>query len=109
MPSERNVVIRLSGWARTLVLRETGEPVELVHIEELDDRRRAFVELPSGLRTYVAEAALTSRVARLSEGALTLAGVAIAGAVLGYSFSLPQGELTANGNQRPVVVGALEG
>ncbi|HRY24997.1 MAG: hypothetical protein H6852_02520 [Geminicoccaceae bacterium] len=109
MPSERNVVIRLSGWARTLVLRETGEPVELVHIEELDDRRRAFVELPSGLRTYVAEAALTSRVARLSEGALTLAGVAIAGALLGYSFNLPQDELTASSNPRPVVVGALEG
>lgn len=109
MPSDRNVVIRLKSWARTLVLRETGEPVELVHIEELDDRRRAFVELPSGLRTYVPEAALTSRVARLSEGALTLAGVAIAGAVLGYSFSLPQGELTASSNPRPVVVSAFEG
>lgn len=87
MVSDRNVLVRLSGWARTLVLRETGEAVELVHIEEIDDCRRAFVELSSGLRTYVPEAALTSRVTRVSEGALLLAGVAVAGTILGYTLN----------------------
>ncbi len=102
------MVLRLSSWARTLVLRETGEPVELVHIEEQGDQRRAFVELPSGLRTYVREPALTNRMARLSEGALLLAGVAVAGAILGYTFGLPGDRLSA-GDGGSQIIGPLGG
>lgn len=109
MSSDRNVVIRLAGWARKLVLRETGEPVELVHIEELDERRRVFVELPSGLRTYVPEAALTNRMARLSEGALMLAGVAIAGTILGYTFNLPDARMALSGSGQAEAIAPLKG
>lgn len=109
MPSDQNMVLRLSSWARTLVLRETGEPVELVHIEERGDQRRAFVELPSGLRTYVTEPALTNRMARLSEGALLLAGVAMAGAILGYTFGLPGDRLTAGGFAELQILAPLDG
>jgi hypothetical protein len=92
---------RLNNWARSIVLVETGQAVELIHLEEIDGRSRAFIELPSGLRTHVAEAALTNRLARLSEGGLTLAGVAIAGMLLGYSLGLPEVERLAWTGQAP--------
>jgi hypothetical protein len=95
---------RLQTWARRIVLVETGQPVELVHIEEVDGRSRAFVELPSGLRTHVAEAALTNRLARLTEGGLTIAGVALAGMLLGYSLGLPEAERLAWSGQTPEVL-----
>jgi hypothetical protein len=92
---------RLHKWARGIVLVETGQPVELIHIEEIDGHSRAFVELPSGLRTHVAEAALTNRLARLSEGGLTVAGVAVAGMLLGYSLGLPEADRLALTAQTP--------
>lgn len=94
---------RLRHWARRIVLVETGQPVELIHTEELDGRRRAFVELPSGLRTHVTEAALTNRLARVAEGGLTLAGVALAGMLFGYSLGMPEAERLAWTGQSPVV------
>jgi len=103
MPFQSRTIRRLQSWARRIVLVETGQPVELIHTEELDGRSRAFVELPSGLRTHVAEAALTNRLARLSEGGLMLAGVALAGVLLGYSLGLPETDRLAWTGQGPVV------
>jgi hypothetical protein len=96
MRFEDRAIRRLNSWARRIVLVETGEPVELIHIEEIDGRSRAFIELPSGLRTHVAEAALTNRLARLADGSLTLAGVALAGMLLGYTLALPATEHLAS-------------
>jgi hypothetical protein len=104
MPLQSQTIRRLNNWARSIVLVETGQAVELIHIEEIDGRSRAFIELPSGLRTHVAEAALTNRLARLSEGGLTLAGVALAGMLLGYSLGLPETERLAWTGQTPGVM-----
>lgn len=100
---------RVSNWARGIVLVETGQPVDLVHVEEIDGHRRIFVEMPSGLRTHVPEAALTNRLARLAEGGLTLAGVALAGVLLGYTLGLPAEELAAWGGTAPAVVDRVDG
>jgi|GEM_PF-2443367 len=105
MTLSSQTIRRLQTWARRIVLVETGQPVELVHLEEIDGRSRAFVELPSGLRTHVAEAALTNRLARLCEGGLTIAGVAIAGMLLGYSLGMPEAERLAWTGQTQVVAG----
>lgn len=109
MPFANERLDRLATWAKGLVLQETGQPVELVHIEEYDGERRAFVELPSGLRTHVHEAALTNRMARLSEATLALAGVALAGMVLGYTFGLPGDELSARTATPPSVATTIGG
>jgi hypothetical protein len=114
MRIEGQTIRRLQSWAQRIVLVETGQPVELIHIEELDGHRRVFIELPSGIRTHVAEAALTNRLARLSDGGLTLAGVALAGMLLGYSLGLPETERLAWTGQAPAspmptVVSALDG
>lgn len=101
MPLQSRTIRRLSNWARSIVLVETGQPVDLIHLEEFDGRRRAFIEMPSGLRTYVAEAALTNRFARLSEGGLTMAGVALAGTLLGYSLAMPEHDRLASTGQMP--------
>jgi hypothetical protein len=103
MHFQSRTIRRLQHWARRIVLVETGQPVELIHTEEIDGRSRAFIELPSGLRTHVAEAALTNRLARLTEGGLTLAGVALAGMLLGYSLGLPETDRLAWIGQSPVV------
>ncbi len=109
MSIEGRVIRRLQSWARHIVLVETGQPVELIHLEELDGRSRAFIELPSGIRTHVPEAALTNRFARLSEGGLTLAGVALAGMLLGYSLGLPAAERQAWIGQPPAGITAVDG
>lgn len=110
MQMTSRTIRRLQGWARRIVLVETGQPVELIHLEEVDGRRRAFVELPSGIRTHVAEAALTNRGARLAEGGLTLAGVALAGILLGYTLGLPEAERLAwTGHATPAVPAAVDG
>lgn len=100
---QSRTIRHLQNWARRIVLVETGQPVELIHIEEIEGYSRAFIELPSGLRTHVAEAALTNRLARLADGGLTLAGVALAGMLLGYSLGLPEAERLAWTGQTPVV------
>lgn len=109
MRPESQVVRRFNNWARCLVLIETGEPVELVHLEERDGKSRAFIELPSGIRTYVPEAALTNRLARLGDSSLTLAGVAIAGVLLGYTLGLPEADHLASTEQTPAVVQSVDG
>lgn len=109
MRPESQVVRRINSWARCIVLIETGEPVELVHLEELDGKSRAFIELPSGIRTYVPEAALTNRLARLADSSLTLAGVAIAGVLLGYTLGLPAADHLASTEQAPAVVRSVDG
>ncbi len=73
-------------WPRRLVLRETGTPVELLHIEERDGLRRCLVELPSGRRELVAEEALVSRLAHAGVALATLTAVALAGLVAGASL-----------------------
>ena len=109
MRIEGQLVRRLQGWARHIVLVETGQPVELIHLEEFDGRSRAFIELPSGIRTHVPEAALTNRFARLSEGGLTLAGVALAGMLLGYSLGLPETDRLARTGQPPAAITVTDG
>ena len=109
MLSESQVVRRFSRWARRIVLIETGEPVELVHIEERDGKSRAFIELPSGIRTYVPEAALTNRLARLADGGLTLTGVAIAGMLLGYTLGLPSTDRLASSAPAASVARSVDG
>lgn len=109
MHIESQAIRRMRGWARCIVLVETGQPVELIHLEEEGGRRRAFIELPSGIRTHVSEAALTNRFARLAEGGLTLAGVALAAMLLGYSFGLPEADRLAwTGQTVPVQVAAQD-
>ena len=109
MRPESQVVRRFNNWARCIVLIETGEPVELVHLEELDGKSRAFIELPSGIRTYVPEAALTNRLARLADSSVTLAGVAIAGVLLGYTLGLPAADHLASTEPAPSVVRSVDG
>lgn len=109
MRPESKVIRRFYTWARRIVLIETGEPVELVHIEELEGESRAFVELPSGIRTYVPEAALTNRLARLGDSSLTLAGVAVAGVLLGYTLGMAPADNLASTDQAPAVVRSLDG
>jgi hypothetical protein len=109
MRIEGRVIRRLQGWARQFVLVETGQPVVLIHLEEFDGQSRAFIELPSGIRTHVPEAALTNRFARLSEGGLTLAGVALAGVLLGYSLGLPEADRLAWSGQSPAGIPAIDG
>ena len=108
MRIESQTIRRLQGWARRIVLVETGQPVELIHLEELDGRSRAFIELPSGIRTHVPEAALTNRFARLSEGGLTIAGVALAGILLGYSLGLPEADRLALTGKGPDTIAAVD-
>lgn len=109
MHLESAAIRRVSNWARGIVLVETGQPVDLIHVEEIDGCRRVFVEMPSGLRTHVPEAALTNRLARLAEGGLTLAGVALAGILLGYTLGLPTEDLAAWGGTKPAIVGTVDG
>lgn len=109
MRIESQTIRRVQGWARRIVLVETGQPVDLIHLEELDGRSRAFIELPSGIRTHVPEAALTNRFARLSEGGLTIAGVALAGILLGYSLGLPEADRLAWTGKAPAGTAAVDG
>ena len=109
MRSESEVIRRFHNWARRIVLIETGEPVELIHIEELDSESRAFIELPSGIRTYVPEAALTNRLARLGDSSLTLAGVAVAGVLLGYTLGVAPADNLASTDQAPAMVRSVDG
>ena len=109
MTIDNAMVRRVGHWARGLVLAETGQPVELIHIEEIEGRRRLFIELPSGLRTHVPEVALTSRLARLAEGGLMLAGVAVAGMLLGYTLALPADALTAWHGRPAIEAPAVDG
>jgi hypothetical protein len=109
MRIESQTIRRLQGWARRIVLVETGQPVELIHLEEECGRSRAFIELPSGIRTHVPEAALTNRFARLSEGGLTIAGVALAGILLGYSLGLPEADRLAWTGKGPATIAAVDG
>ncbi len=109
MRPESQVVRRFHNWARRIVLIETGEPVELIHLEELDGKSRAFIELPSGIRTYVPEAALTNRLARLADSSLTLAGVAIAGMLLGYTLGLPAADHLASSGEPHGVTRSVDG
>lgn len=109
MQFESRPIEWLNSWARRIVLIETGQAVELIHLEEIDGHGRAFIELPSGLRTHVPVAALTNRLARLAEGGMTIAGVAFAGMALGYTLGLPQAELAAWIGQTPLPPSPLGG
>lgn len=82
---------------RRLVLRDSGEPVEIVHVEEDEHGRRIRVELSGGRHLDLHPRSLTSRVRwPLPEAGFCLA-VALAGLVAGLSFaaSHPPPALTA--------------
>ena len=49
-----------------MVLLATGEPIDLIHVEERDDRRRYFVERPCGTRLLIDEEQLGCRGFRLN-------------------------------------------
>lgn len=49
-----------------MVLLATGEPIDLIHVEERGDRRRYFVERPCGTRLLIDEEQLGCRGFRLN-------------------------------------------
>jgi hypothetical protein len=49
-----------------MVLSGTGEPVDLLHVEDDDQGRRYFVERPCGARLLIAEEQLGCRGFRLN-------------------------------------------
>jgi hypothetical protein len=72
------LIRRLRAWPRRLVLRATGEPVELIALHELDGRRRCVVELRGGRRIEVLERELESRFAAHVVAAAAVIGLALA-------------------------------
>lgn len=83
-------VRRLRRWPKRLVLRETGETVELVEVHESDGRRRCLVELRGGRRVMVNEAELDSELAMRGLAVAACAGLALAGILVGGSIELGQ-------------------
>jgi hypothetical protein len=81
------LVRRLRAWPRRLVLRATGEPVELIALHELDGRRRCLVELAGGRRIEVLERELESRLAGNGLAAAACLGLAVAGLVAGAALA----------------------
>lgn len=78
-------------WPRRLVLKATGEPVELVHVEEREGRRRCVVRRPDGSELFLAEAALASRLAWNATAVGLCLGLAAAGALAGGTASAGNG------------------
>lgn len=85
-------VRRLRSWPKRLVLRETGEPVELIELQEIGGRRRCLVELRGGRRVTVSEAELDSELAMRGLAVAVCAGLALAGVLVGGSLGLGQDE-----------------
>ena len=82
----------LARWPRRMVLKSSGERVELLEIVEIDGRRRCKVEFADGRITEVAEAELDSRLAGNAIGAVAAVVVAVAGALLGGTGALDGAE-----------------
>lgn len=57
---------RTSQLRRQLVVSGTGEPVELIHIEQRGDRRTYCVERPCGGRWMLTERQIESRYVYLN-------------------------------------------
>ncbi len=87
-------MIRLAWklWPRRFVLRDSGTPVELLHVEETAEGRRMVVELPDGSRQTVPEEALNGRLAHVSLALAVIGGVALAGLLAGATLLPPLDE-----------------
>jgi hypothetical protein len=85
-------VRRLRAWPRRLVLRATGERVELLELHETGGRRRCLVELSGGRQVMVTEAELDSELAMRGLAVAVCGGLALAGALVGGSLSMEQGD-----------------
>ncbi|MFO1069810.1 MAG: hypothetical protein U1E14_14935 [Geminicoccaceae bacterium] len=82
----------LARWPRRMVLKASGERVELLEVVETDGRRRCKVEFADGRITEVAEAELDSRLAGNAVAGVAAIVIAIAGVVAGGSGSLDGAE-----------------
>jgi hypothetical protein len=81
------LVRRLRAWPRQLVLKATGESVELIALHDLDGRRRCVVELTGGRRIEVLERELEWRLAAHAVAAAALIGLAAAGLLAGSALA----------------------
>ncbi len=73
---------RLAGrWPRRLVLRHSGEPVALLHLEDGPEGRRCLVEEPTGALHLVRPDELESRPEPVPEALLLHLALALAASV----------------------------
>lgn len=86
-----SVIRLLRRWPRRMILRETGQPVELLEIHDSAGRRRCLVELRSGRRVMVGEAELGSELAMRGLAVVACGGLALAGALVAGSLGMAQG------------------
>ena len=106
----RSLARTLAAWPRRHVLRDTGEPVDLLAVREADGQRRCLVELRGGRRLEVAEAELTSQLAFNGLAAAICAAVALAGLAAGGAAGLSRAErLLAEVASCAQAAGALAG
>lgn len=68
-------------WPRRLVLRRSGEPVALLHLEDGPDGRRCLVEEPTGALRLVRPDELESRPEPIPEALLLHLALALAASV----------------------------
>lgn len=68
-------------WPRELVLRSTGEPVAILHLEDGVTGRWCVVERPTGALLKVRPEALDSRPVVIPEALLLYSALALAAAV----------------------------
>lgn len=88
----RGIARLLAAWPRRHVLRQTGEPVDLLELRDQDGQRRCLVELRGGRRIEVAEGELSSVLAFNAVTVGACAAVALAGLAAGGAVGLKQGE-----------------
>lgn len=82
----------LRAQPRRLVLRTTGEPVELLELHERAGRRHCLVELESGRQLMVTEAELDSTLAMPGAALAACGGLALAGLLVGSALGIGQGD-----------------
>lgn len=68
-------------WPRRLVLRRSGEPVVLLHLEDGPEGRRCLVEEPTGALRLVRPDELESRIDPVPEALLVHLALALAASV----------------------------
>jgi hypothetical protein len=88
----RSLARALAAWPRRHVLRDTGEPVDLLAVRDDDGRRFCLVELRGGRRIEVAEAELTSQLALNGLAVAICTAVALAGLAAGGAVGLSRAE-----------------
>lgn len=85
-------VRRLRAWPRRFVLKSTGEPCDLLELHDSDGRRRCLVRLQSGRQAMVTEDELGSELATRGLAVAVCGALALAGVLVGSSFSLAQAD-----------------